>query len=36
VNVDVIVEDESGNEPIKAEMIWAWISKNRGGGSKKE
>jgi len=32
VKVDVVVEDESGNEPIKAEMIWAWISKNRGGG----
>lgn len=30
VNVEVQVEDESGNEPIKAEMIWAWVSKDRG------
>ena len=29
VTVDVRVEDESGNEPIKAEMIWAWVSKDR-------
>ena len=36
VNVEVLVEDESGNEPIKAEMIWAWVSKDRGSkGSKK-
>ena len=35
VNVEVQVEDESGNEPIKAEMIWAWVSKDRGSkGSK--
>mmetsp|Transcript_28180 Transcript_28180/g.81508 ORF Transcript_28180/g.81508 Transcript_28180/m.81508 type:complete len:185 (-) Transcript_28180:3110-3664(-) len=35
VNVEVQVEDESGNEPIKAEMIWAWVNKNRGDGSNK-
>jgi len=35
VNVEVQVEDESGNEPIKAEMIWAWVSKDRGNVSKK-
>mmetsp|Transcript_9086 Transcript_9086/g.13466 ORF Transcript_9086/g.13466 Transcript_9086/m.13466 type:complete len:174 (+) Transcript_9086:222-743(+) len=29
VTVQVHVEDESGNEPIKAEMIWAWVNKNR-------
>lgn len=29
VNVPVVVEDESGKEPIKAEMIWAWVSKDR-------
>jgi len=32
IKVDVRVEDESGNEPIKAEMIWAWVSKNRSKG----
>ena len=35
VNVEVQVEDESGNEPIKAEMIWAWVSKDRGNVGKK-
>ena len=25
--VPVTVTDESGNEPIKCEMLWAWISK---------
>ena len=29
VTVQVRVEDESGNEPIQAEMVWAWISKDR-------
>lgn len=29
VKIDVVVEDESGKEPIQAEMIWAWISTNR-------
>lgn len=29
VNVQVRVEDESGKEPIQAEMIWAWVSKER-------
>ena len=30
VSVQVKVEDESGNEPIQTEMIWAWVNKNRG------
>lgn len=25
--VPVVVTDESGNEPIKCEMLWAWVSK---------
>jgi hypothetical protein len=25
--VPVTVTDESGNEPIKCEMLWAWIPK---------
>ncbi len=29
VTVPVRVEDESGNEPIETEMIWAWVNKNR-------
>ena len=29
VTVDVCIKDESGNEPIKAEMVWAWVPKNR-------
>jgi acyl-coenzyme A thioesterase PaaI-like protein len=29
VSVQVRVEDESGNEPIEAEMIWAWVAKDR-------
>jgi len=29
VKIDVVVKDESGKEPIKAEMIWAWINKKR-------
>jgi acyl-coenzyme A thioesterase PaaI-like protein len=29
VKVQVRVEDESGKEPIQAEMIWAWVSKER-------
>ena len=33
VTVDVRVEDESGKEPIEAEMIWAWISKDRSKSS---
>lgn len=36
VNVKVQVEDESGNEPIKAEMIWAWVNKDRGSKGRKE
>ena len=28
IKVDVVIQDESGNEPIKAEMIWAWVPKN--------
>ena len=27
VLVPVIVTDESGGEPIKCEMLWAWVSK---------
>ena len=23
------VEDESGKEPIKAHMLWAWVAKQR-------
>jgi len=34
VSVPVRVEDESGNEPIQAEMIWAWVSKDRTKKSK--
>eukprot|EP00611_Tribonema_gayanum_P031861 TRINITY_DN9321_c0_g1_i1.p1 TRINITY_DN9321_c0_g1~~TRINITY_DN9321_c0_g1_i1.p1 ORF type:complete len:190 (-),score=68.00 TRINITY_DN9321_c0_g1_i1:556-1125(-) len=30
VTVPVTVTDEDGNEPIKAEMCWAWVLKNRG------
>jgi acyl-coenzyme A thioesterase PaaI-like protein len=29
VSVQVRVVDESGNEPIKAQMIWAWVAKDR-------
>lgn len=29
VTVPVTVTDESGNEPIQCEMIWAWIPKKR-------
>ena len=29
VSVQVQVVDESDNEPIKAEMIWAWVNKSR-------
>jgi acyl-coenzyme A thioesterase PaaI-like protein len=29
VNVQVRVEDESGNAPIETEMIWAWVNKDR-------
>ena len=29
VNVAVTVTDESGSEPIKCEMIWAWIPKKK-------
>ena len=36
VNVEVRVEDESGNEPIKAEMIWAWVNKDQGSKGSKE
>ncbi len=30
VRVAVTVTDESGREPIAAEMIWAWVPKKRG------
>lgn len=36
VKVDVRVEDESGKEPIEAEMIWAWVSKDRGNRKKEK
>ncbi|MCY1380400.1 hypothetical protein D9M69_682170 [compost metagenome] len=29
VLVAVRVSDESGNEPIQCEMLWAWVSKKR-------
>jgi uncharacterized protein (TIGR00369 family) len=29
VTVPVIITDESGGEPIRAEMIWAWVPKKR-------
>ncbi len=29
VLVSVTVTDESGNEPIKCEMLWAWVPKQR-------
>lgn len=29
VNVQVRVDDESGNAPIETEMIWAWVNKDR-------
>lgn len=28
--VPVTVTDESGEEPIKCEMLWAWVSKKQG------
>lgn len=30
VTVAVRITDESGQEPIQAEMIWAWVPKKRG------
>jgi acyl-coenzyme A thioesterase PaaI-like protein len=33
VKVQVIVQDESGQEPIQTEMIWAWVSKERKSSS---
>ena len=27
--VSVVITDESGQEPVQAEMIWAWVSKDR-------
>lgn len=29
VLVPVIVTDESGEEPVRCEMLWAWVSKQR-------
>jgi acyl-coenzyme A thioesterase PaaI-like protein len=29
VTVPVIISDESGEEPIRCEMIWAWVPKKR-------
>lgn len=34
VSVQVRVEDESGNEPIETEMIWAWVNKDRSKNKK--
>ena len=36
VTVEVTVEDESGQEPIEAEMVWAWVSKDRKTRPSKE
>ncbi|AXY59122.1 MULTISPECIES: DUF4442 domain-containing protein [Acinetobacter] len=27
--VSVVLTDESGQEPVQAEMLWAWVSKSR-------
>ena len=27
--VPVVITDESGKEPVQAEMLWAWVSKDR-------
>ena len=29
VTVPVVVTDSEGKEPIKAEMVWAWVPKKR-------
>lgn len=29
ITVQVLVSDESGEEPIRCEMIWAWVPKKR-------
>jgi len=31
VTVPVRISDESGQEPIQAEMVWAWVPKQRKG-----
>ena len=30
VTVPVTITDESGQSPIQAEMVWAWVPKKRG------
>jgi acyl-coenzyme A thioesterase PaaI-like protein len=35
VKVQVTVQDESGQEPIRTEMIWAWVNKERSTTNKK-
>lgn len=30
VLVPVVITDASGNSPVEAEMLWAWVSKKRG------
>lgn len=30
VTVPVVITDESGQEPIQCEMVWAWVPKKRG------
>jgi hypothetical protein len=27
INVQVVVTDETGIEPVKCEMVWAWVPK---------
>lgn len=29
ISVDVVITDSTGIEPVKAEMIWAWVPKER-------
>ena len=30
VVVPVVIKDESGEQPIQAEMTWAWVPKKKG------
>ncbi|MBA4152349.1 MAG: DUF4442 domain-containing protein, partial [Acinetobacter sp.] len=29
VSVSITVTDESGQQPVECEMLWAWVSKTR-------
>ena len=29
VTVPVVITDESGQQPIQAEMVWAWVPKQK-------